>query len=126
MKKDKNQAETGIRGEELEALLHQVLREDGKVFPTSEKDIRDLEAEVDPDEVKPVDPARLLARVRGEEATEDSEKVVPLYGDVPSQVQDDMLAMAARNGGQITDEVRRQMEEDRANAEKKIDGSKNQ
>lgn len=65
MKKDKNQAETGVRGEELEALLHQVLREDGKVFPTSEKDIRDLEAKVDPDEVKPIDPARLLARLLG-------------------------------------------------------------
>src|SRR5579859_1865731 len=118
MKNDKNQAKTGAREENLEALLHQVLREDGKVFPTSDKDISNLEAEVDPDEVKSIDPARLLARVRGEKTEEESDKVVPLFGEVPNQVQEDMQAMAARNGGQITDEVRRQMEEDRANAEK--------
>lgn len=126
MKNDKNQAKTGDRDENLEALLHQVLREDGKVFPASEQDISNIEAEVDPDEVKPIDPARLLARVRGEATEEDSEKVVPLFGDVPSQVQDDMLAMAARNGGQITEDMRRQMEEDRANAEKQLEGPKNQ
>lgn len=126
MKNDKNQAETGVRGEDLEALLHQVLREDGRIFPASEKDISNLEAEVDPDEVKPIDPARLLARVRGDEPEKDSEKVVPLFGEVPNQVQEDMLAMAARNGGQITEEVRRQMEEDRANAEKQLNGPKTQ
>src|SRR6266478_3955424 len=114
MKNDKNQAKTGVRDEDLETLLHQVLREDGKIFPASEKDISNLEAEVDPNEVKPIDPARLLARVRGEKMGEDAEKVTPLFGDVPKQVQEDMLAMAARNGGQITEEVRRQMEEDRA------------
>lgn len=126
MKNDKNQAKSGVRDEDLEALLHQVLREDGKVFPASEKDLSNLEAEIDSDEVKPIDPARLLARVRGEEAGEESSKVVPLFGEVPSQVREDMLAMAARNGGQITEEVRRQMEQDRADAEKKHDSPKHQ
>lgn len=124
MKNDENQAKASVRDEDLETLLHQVLREDGKVFPTTEKDISNLEADVDPDEVKPIDPARLLARVRGEKAGDDSEKVVPLFGAVPNQVQEDMLAMAARNGGQITEEMRRQMEQDRANAEKQLDGPK--
>lgn len=126
MKNDKNQAKAGVRDEDLEALVHQVLRADGKVFPASEKDITNLEAEIDTDEVKPIDPARLLARVRGEKAEESSDKVVPLFGEVPNQVQEDMLAMAARNGGQITEEVRRQMEQDRANAEKPHDGQKHQ
>ncbi len=126
MKNDKNQAKTGAREENLEALLHQVLREDGKVFPASEQDITKPETEMDTDEVTPIDPARLLARVRGEATEDDSEKVVPLFGDVPSQVRDDMLAMAARNGGQITDEMRRQMEADRANAEKQLEGPKKQ
>lgn len=126
MKNDKNQAKTGAREENLEALLHQVLREDGKVFPASEQDITNLETEMDTDEVTPIDPARLLARIRGEATEEDSVKVIPLFGDVPSQVRDDMLAMAARNGGQITEEMRCQMEADRANAEKQLKSPKNQ
>jgi hypothetical protein len=119
MKSDKNQQGPSIRGEDLEALLHQVLREDGKIFPTTEIDIANIEAEIDVDEVKPIDPARLLARVRGEETEEATEKVVSLFSEVPNQVREDMLAMAARNGGQISEELRRQMEEDRANAEKR-------
>lgn len=126
MKNDKNQAKAGVRDKDLEALVHQVLRADGKVFPVSERDISNLESEIDTDEVKPIDPARLLARIRGEKAEESSDKAVPLFGEVPNQVQEDMLAMAARNGGQITDEVRRQMEQDRANAEKPQDGQENQ
>jgi hypothetical protein len=126
MKNDKNQAKAGIREEDLEALVHQVLRKDGKVFPVTEEDIRNLEAEVDPNEVKPIDPARLLARVRGEATEEESDQVVPLFGQVPNQVREDMLAMAARNGGQITEEMRRQMEEDRANAEKRLEDQKGQ
>jgi hypothetical protein len=124
MKNDKNQAKAGVRDEDLEALVHQVLRADGKVFPASEKDISNLEAEIDIEEVKPIDPARLLARIRGEKTEESSDKVVPLFGEVPNQVQEDMLAMAARNGGQITEEVRKQMEQDRINAEKRFDDSK--
>jgi hypothetical protein len=124
MKKDKNQAESGVRDEDLETLVHQVLREDGKVFPVTEEDISNLEAEVDPNEVKPIDPARLLARVRGETSKEEHDQVVPLFGQVPNQVQEDMLAMAARNGGQITEDMRRQMEEDRANAEKQAEDQK--
>lgn len=126
MKNDKNQAKAGVREEDLEALVHRVLREDGKIFPASEKDIINLESEIDIEEVKPIDPARLLARIRGEKTEEISDKVVPLFGEVPNQVQEDMLAMAARNGGQITEEMRRQMEEDRANAEKQHDDQKNQ
>jgi hypothetical protein len=126
MKNDKNQAKACIREEDLEALVHQVLRKDGKVFPVTEEDIRNLEAEVDPNEVKPIDPARLLARVRGEATEEESDQVVPLFGQVPNQVREDMLAMAARNGGQITEEMLRQMEEDRANAEKRLEDQKGQ
>ncbi len=126
MKNDKNQAKAGVREEDLEALVHQVLREDGRVFPASEKDISNLESEIDIEEVKPIDPARLLARIRGEKTDESSDKAVPLFGNVPTQVQEDMVAMAAHNGGQITEEARRQMEEDRANAEKQQDGQKNQ
>lgn len=107
----------GITGEELESLLHQVLREDGKVFPVSEEDIRNLEAEIDPNEVQSIDPARLLARIRNQK-TADSSKIVSLFGKTSPEVEDDLHAMAARNGGQITDEVRKQMEQDRANAEK--------
>jgi hypothetical protein len=120
-----NQAKTDIRDEALESLLHQVLREDGKIFPVSEQDIRNLEAELDLDEIEAIEPARLLARVRGEKA-EASETVVPLFGGVSNQVNEDMLAMAARNGGQITEEVRRQMEEDRINAEKRLNDQKKQ
>ena len=80
MKNDKNQAKAGVRDEDLEALVHQVLRADGKVFPASEKDISNLEAEIDIEEVKPIDPARLLARIRGEKTDESSDKLVPLFG----------------------------------------------
>lgn len=125
MKNRENQAKTGVREEDLESLLHQVLREDGKVFPTTEQDIEHLEAEVDQDEVTPIDPARLLARVKGEKE-QAGEKVVPLFGDVPKQIQEDMLAMAARNGGQISEDTRRQMDEDRENAEKRLDDQHDQ
>ena len=118
-----NQAKPGVTSEALESLLHQVLREDGKVFPVSEEDIRNLESEIDPNEVKTIDPARLLARVRREKP-EESGKVVPLFGKTSSEVEDELQAMAARNGGQITDEVRKQMEQDRANAEKGLDQEK--
>ena len=123
MKNDKNQAKTGAREEDLEALLHQVLREDCRIFPATERDISNIEAEIDIDEVKPIDAARLLARVRGEQQEPATEKVLPLFGEVPSRVRDDMLAMAARNGGQITEEVRKQMDQDRINAEKRLDQS---
>lgn len=126
MKNDKNQAKTGIREEDLETLVHQVLRKDGKVFPVTEDDIRNLEAEVDPNEVEPIDTSRLLARVRGETTEQESEQVVHLFSQVPSEVREDMLAMAARNGGQITEEMRRQMEEDRINAEKRLEDQKGQ
>ena len=118
-----NQAKPGVTSEALESLLHQVLREEGKVFPVSEEDIRNLEVEIDPNEVETIDPARLLARVRREK-TEESSKVVPLFGKTSSEVEDELQAMAARNGGQITDEVRKQMEQDRANAEKGVDQEK--
>lgn len=118
-----NPAKKGITGEELESLLHQVLREDGKVFPVSEEDIRNLEAEIDPNEVQSIDPARLLARARNQK-TEESSKVVSLFGKTSPEVESDLLAMAARNGGQITDEVRKQMEKDRANAEKGLTDEK--
>jgi hypothetical protein len=121
-----NPAKRGITGEELESLLHQVLREDGKVFPVSEEDIRNREAEIDPNEVENIDPARLLARVRNEKPEKFAKpKVVALFGKASASVfENEMLAMAARNGGQITDEVRKQMEQDRANAEKKLDEDK--
>ena len=118
-----NQAKPGVTSEALESLLHQVLREDGKVFPVSEEDIRNLESEIDPNEVETIDPARLLARVRREKP-EEFGKVVPLFGKTSSEVEDELQAMAARNGGQITDEVRKQMEQDRANAEKGLDQEK--
>ncbi len=118
-----NQAKRGITGEELESLLHQVLREDGKVFPVSEEDIRNLEAEIDPSEVENIDPARLLARIRNKKTEKFSKpKVVALFGEASASVfENELLAMAARNGGQITDEIQKQMEQDRANAEKKLD-----
>ena len=125
MKKIGNQAKTGAREESLEALLHQVLREDGKVFPTTEEDVRNLAAEIDEDKIEPIDPARLLARVRGEKAKGET-KIVPLFGEVPKQVEDAMLAMAARNGGELTEDVRRQMAQDRAEAEKRLDEQGNQ
>jgi len=125
MKKIENQAKAGAREESLEALLHQVLREDGKVFPTTEEDVRNLEAEIDEDEVEPIDPARLLARVRGERAKGET-KIVPLFGKVCKQVEDEMLAMAARNGGELTEDVRRQMAQDRNEAEKRLDEQPNQ
>lgn len=120
---NKNQKKADIPREDLESLLHQVLREDGAVFPTSEEDIRNLEADLSGEEIEVIDPSRLLARVRGEE-TKAKEKIVPLFGDVSKEVNEDLQAMAARNGGQLTEDIRRQMEEDRANAEKRLNDQK--
>ena len=118
-----NQAKCSDTSKALESLLHQVLREDAKVFPVSEEDIRNLEAEIDPTEFKRIDPSRLLARIRREKPQE-SGKVIPLHGNTSPEIDEDLLAMAARNGSQITEAVRLQMEQDRAKAEKDFDPEK--
>jgi hypothetical protein len=118
MKNGKNQAKTGSRDRNLESLLHQVLREDAKIFPMSDEDIRNLEAEVDLDGVEAIDPTRLLARVKGE-TNELKENIVPLFGGDTQTVESDMRAMAARNGGKITEQVQQTMDQDRDNAEKR-------
>ncbi len=122
---DKNQKKADILRDDLESLLHQVLREDGAVFPASKEDVRKLVADSIDDEIDVIDPSELLARIHGEE-TRTKKKIVPLFGDVSTEVKDDLQAMAARNAGELTEDIRRQMEEDRANAEKRLNNKKHE
>src|SRR5258708_35219812 len=110
MKKSADQkARPSVRGEHIESTLHQVLREDGALFPVSEQDIDTLEAELNTAEVTPIDPERLIAQVHGEKENTEI-KVVPLFEEKDRDVEEDLRAMAARNGGKITERIRKQMD----------------
>jgi hypothetical protein len=118
MKKARNE-KPSVREDQIERTLHQVLREDGAIFPVSEHDIETLESELNAEDVTPIDPERLIARVHGDKE-EPQKKVVPLFGEKEREVEEDLRAMAARNGKQISEQRREQMDRDRAHAEKPL------
>jgi len=98
---------------EFEAALHSALRAAGHFFPESEKDIASLEATMKMDGVPTPDIERFRQLLR-----ESTEKIVrlPNTAKVTSCEIQENLAMAARNGGKISEEVRKRMDADRAKA----------
>jgi hypothetical protein len=104
-----------VSEEEVEAALNATLRDQGLLFPRTTEDIANIEAEVDLAEVPTPDSDafRNILRQHAEH------KTVSMTGQ-PSAFAVEIaenLAMAARNGGEIPEEIRKKMAADRQAAE---------
>ena len=107
---------------EFEAALHGALRDEGYLFPRSAEDVASLEASIDTTGVPTPD-----AQKFGQLLRQTEEKVVelPNTAKVSSREVEENLAMAARNGGEISEEVRNRMYADRTEAKKQNPDKKN-
>jgi hypothetical protein len=101
---------------DVEHIAYTSLRDSAKLFPKSIDDLETLESELagGADLPKP-DTKRLLRMLRGE--LPRIEPKLPLYGPEPVLEFTESLALAARNGKKISDELRAKMDADRAAAE---------
>lgn len=99
---------------EFEAALHSALRAAGHLFPESEEDVASLEATMEMGGVPTPDTEKFRQLLR-----ESTERIVtlPNTAKITSCEIQENLAMAARNGGKISDEVRKRMDADRAKAQ---------
>lgn len=97
--------------------LHEMMRKNGLAFPESPEDVDRLEAAVDDSRVPTPDVNAFMKFLRGESSAGSSQtsKVIPFE---TAAVSND-LAMAARNGGTISPEIRQRMNEHRAAAAEK-------
>ena len=105
---------------EFEAALHAVLRDEGHFFPHSAEDVAALKANMDLNEVPTPDTEKFRQILRNTVTN-----ILQLPTSVRlscRQVDDNLekLAMAARNGGEITKEIRERMDADRAKSATQI------
>jgi len=116
MKTHNHEQPKGISDAEFEAILHAALRDEGCLFPCNAEEVALLKASMDMSGIPTPDTEKfhqLLHQI--------VEKVVKLPGTSKvssSEVDENIekLAMAARNGGEITEEIRTRMDADRARA----------
>lgn len=106
-----------ITDETAECLLREAAIREGASLP---KTVRELEImkESDQPEAEIPDFRRVLERIRGEHPA--ANKVVEFTPPTDREVTDE-LAMAARNGSQIPEDIRRRMNADRKAAEQQQD-----
>ncbi|MFO1500208.1 MAG: hypothetical protein U1G07_17765 [Verrucomicrobiota bacterium] len=105
---------------EFEAALHAVLRDEGYLFPRNAEDVASLKAQMDMNGVPTPDTEKFRQLLR-----QTAAKVVKLPAIVKVSSQEveaniEKLATAARNGGEITPEIRRRMNADRAGATEQV------
>ncbi len=105
---------------EFEAALHAALRDEGYLFPRSATDVASLKASMNMNGVPTPDTEKFRKLLR-----QTTQKVVelPTTARLSSrEVEADLekLAMAARNGGEITPEIRERMDADRAGAREQV------
>jgi len=103
---------------EVEAALHAALRDEGYLFPESAEDLVALEAKLNTSGVPTPDGYRFKQLLRRQSA-DATNKVVhfPNSARAVSANIEENLAIAARNGGSISKELRKQMDADRKNAQ---------
>ena len=109
-------ASRALTAAEVEAALHVALRDEGILLPKTIEDIAELEATLDLSGVATPDPRAFAAKLRA--ATGDAE-VVAFPKPKPTPAKDENLAMAARNGGTLSEETRRKMDQLRSAYEAK-------
>lgn len=126
---------------EFEAALHAALRDEGNLFPRNAEEVALLKASLDMNDVPTPDTQKfrqLLRQVAANDRdlTPDNQNIRQLFrrmaeksakicgtdwlGSCEVNENFDRLAMAARNGGEITEEIRTRMEADRARAKEQI------
>lgn len=109
-------ASRALTAAEVEAALHVALRDEGILLPKTIEDVAELEATLDLSGVPTPDPRAFAAKLRA--ATGDA-KVVAFPKPKPAPAKDENLAMAARNGGALSEETRRKMDKRRSDYEAK-------
>lgn len=109
-------ASRALTAAEVEAALHVALRDEGILLPKTIEDIAELEATLDLTGVPTPDPRAFAAKLRA--ATSDA-KVVAFPKPKAAPAKDENFAMAARNGGALSEENRRKMDQLRADYEAK-------
>lgn len=100
---------------EFEAALHGALRDEGYLFPRSAEDVASLEASMDTTGVPTPDTQKFRQLLH---QTEEKVVELPNSAKVSSREIEENLAMAARNGGEISEEIRKRMNTHRAEAKK--------
>ena len=105
---------------EFEAALHATLRDEGYLFPRSAEDVASLKASIDMNGVPTPDTETFRQLLR-----QNGEKVVKLprttqFTSPEVELDLEKLAMAARNGGEITEEIRKRMDADRVRSKEQI------
>ena len=105
---------------QFEAALHAALRDEGCLFPTNAEEIASLEESMDLNGVPTPDTEKFRQMLR-----QKTEKIVELPSTAKVSCDEvdqnlENLAMAARNGGEITDEIRKRMDADRARAKEQV------
>ena len=141
MKTHNREQPKGLSDAEFEAALHAALRDEGYFFPRNAEDVASLKASMDMNDVPTPDTQKfrqLLRQVAKNDGvlTHDTQKIHQLFSRTAekitkilgtdwlgsSEVEENLekLAMVARNGGEITDEIRKRMEADQAQAKEQI------
>jgi hypothetical protein len=92
--------------EDVEAALHAALRDEGRLFPNTDEEIAALEESLDLTAVPTPDVNSFLAKLRKQRES----KVAPKPTRDAVEAASQNLAMAARNGKIIPDEVRQRMD----------------
>lgn len=97
--------------------LHVMMQQDGLAFPTTPDDVDRIEIETDDSRLPTPDVNAFRQFLHGAPAAQptDASKILPFANAVLA----DDLALAARNGGEIDPEIRKRMDEHRAEAEAK-------
>jgi hypothetical protein len=116
MKTHNHEQPKGISDAEFEAILHAALRDEGCLFPCNAEEIALLKASMDMSGIPTPDTQKFQQLLH-----QIVEKVVKLPSTTKvssCEVDENIekLAMAARNGGEITEEIRKRMDTDRARA----------
>ena len=93
--------------QEVEAALYAALRDEGRLFPQTEEDVAALEESLDLTGVPTPDVNGFMAKLR--ESSESEIVKLARTKNIPQTVLEN-LAMAARNGEKIPDEVRQKMD----------------
>ena len=106
-KKPSREKPERLTTEEVEAALHTALRDEGRLFPTADEEIAAQEGSLDLTAVPTPDVNGFLAKLRKLRES----KVGPMPTQEAVQAATENLAMAARNGKGIPDEVRQRMDE---------------
>ena len=109
-------ASRALTAAEVEAALHVALRDEGILLPKTIEDIAELEATLDLSGVPTPDPRAFAAQLRA--STADT-KVVAFPSPKTAPATDENFALAARNGGTLSEETRRKMDKLRSDYEAK-------